>query len=182
MQNVANRFANSPVSMQALHTARSTVAICQIAEKYRVCNPRILFRLKGAGYRVMARLYSSYRTRSWERLWVASTKPLSSTPLPIEWWIGRGKPLNPYLKGLIVALLRKELRPKEIRLVPKEMLFGDGESDILEYTLVHNWMKAWLKWVSWYYTIALSPDVDIRALFQAPLCSTLLAALDWRHY
>lgn len=59
--------------MQALHTARSTVAICQIAEKYRVCNPRILFRLKGAGYRVMARLYSSYRTRSWERLWVAST-------------------------------------------------------------------------------------------------------------
>jgi hypothetical protein len=64
--------------------------------------------------------------------------------LPLEWWIGRGKPLNPYLRGFILEMLRKELKPKELRVVPNELTF-DGEQAISEYTLLHNWMKEWLK-------------------------------------
>lgn len=45
--------------------------------------------------------------------------------------IGRGKLINPYLKGIIVDFLRKELRPKELRLVPEEFVF-DGEREISE--------------------------------------------------
>ena len=61
------------------------------------------------------------------------------------WWIGRGKPINPYLKGRIVELVRKGLKPKELILVPPHLAF-EGERDNLEYTLYHNWMKLWLKW------------------------------------
>jgi len=45
----------------------------------------------------------------------------------------------------------------------------DGEREILERTLIHNWMKQWLKWSSWYYTVALSPDPSITDLLSAPM-------------
>lgn len=77
---------------------------------------------------------------------MAASKPPGKGQLPLEWWIGRGKPLNPYLKGIIIAFLRKELRPFDLRLIPEERTF-EGERDNLEYTLVHNWLKFWLKWL-----------------------------------
>lgn len=57
--------------------------------------------------------------------------------------IGRGRPINPYLKGLLVERLRRELRPKELRLIPDELVF-DGEREILERTLIYNWVKQFL--------------------------------------
>lgn len=48
----------------------------------------------------------------------------------------------------------------------------DGEREILERTLIHNWMKQWLKWCSWYYTVALSPDPSITDFLSAPICAT----------
>lgn len=164
----------SPVSIQALLTVRSTLGIAQLANQYRVTNPAALFRLAGAGYRVRARLYSSNRSRKWDRLWVAATKPLGTSSLPLEWWIGRGLPLNPYLKGLIVEMLRKELQPQDIRLVSGDLVFN-GELEILERTLILNWVKQWLKWNYWYFSVALGPDPSIYALFTAPIC-----AIHWK--
>lgn len=161
----------SPLSMRALLTIRSTLGIVQLAQLYNIRNPNVLFRLAGAGFRVRARLYSSKRNKRWERLWVVSTKPLHGSKLPLEWWIGRGKPINPYLKGLIVYWLRNELKPKEIRLIPEELLF-DGEREILERTVIHNWIKMWLKWLSWYNSINLMPDPPLSSFFEAPICST----------
>lgn len=66
-----------------------------------------MFRLGGAGYRVRSRMMST-QSKRWERLRVAIGKPSGSRQLPIEWWIGRGKPINPYLKGIIVDYLRRE--------------------------------------------------------------------------
>lgn len=99
--------------------------------------------------------------------------PLRSprSQLPIEWWIGRGRPINPYLKGLLVERLRRELRPKELRLIPDELVF-DGEREILERTLIYNWVKQWLKWNTWYFTIACKPDPSFAELFTAPICAT----------
>lgn len=81
---------------------------------------------------------------------MVSTKPPGTSPLPLEWWVGRGRPINPCLKGLIIERLRKELKPKEIQLFPEEIVF-DGE--ILECTLIYNWVKQWLNWNSWYFTV-----------------------------
>lgn len=74
----------------------------------------VLQRLAGAGYRVRARLMST-QSKRWERLKAAAAKPyLIIERLPSQYWLGRGKPLNPYLKGRMVAYLRKELKPKEL--------------------------------------------------------------------
>lgn len=151
----------SPVSLQALLTCRTTLGLCQLAYKYKVASPNTLFRLAGAGFRVRSPLYSTNRSRKWQRLWTAAT----IRTLPLEWW---GKPLNPYLRRFILGMLRKELKPKELRVVPNELTF-DGER---EYTLLHNCMKEWLKWLHWYHAVALSPDPSLRALFEAPICST----------
>ncbi|RYR30570.1 hypothetical protein Ahy_B01g055316 [Arachis hypogaea] len=59
--------------------------------------------------------------------------------------IGRGLPLNPYLKNKIIACLRKEFKPKELRLPPEQLLF-EGELEFNERTVIYRWVKQWLKW------------------------------------
>ncbi|CAN4117908.1 unnamed protein product [Withania somnifera] len=132
----------SPISLRALTSCRTTVGLCQLATKYAI-SQSILQRLGGAGFRVRSRLFST-QSKRWERLKAAASKPHRSHLLPLEFWIGRGKPLNPYLKGKIIDYLRKELKPKEIGLFPEELVF-DGEREILERTLLLRWVKEWLK-------------------------------------
>lgn len=160
----------SPISLRAPWTCKSTVSLCQVAAKYNVSSTNILFRLAGAGYRVRARLHSTTSKR-WCRLKAVADKPFRSGQLPLEFWLGRGNPLNPYLKAKMVVYLQKELKPKEIRLFPQELVF-DGEREIQFRTVLFNWMKQFLKWVSWYHTVALSPEVSIDSLFDAPICAT----------
>lgn len=42
--------------------------------------------------------------------------------LPFPLWLGRGLSLNPYLRGLMVEFLRKEMRPRELILFPDELV------------------------------------------------------------
>nr|YP_010144797.1 hypothetical protein KYW51_mgp28 [Mirabilis jalapa]QQL93530.1 hypothetical protein [Mirabilis jalapa] len=144
--------------------------IGQLNHKYSIKNFSVLQRLAGAGYRVRAPLMST-QSKPWERLKAAVGKPYGSTKLPLEWWIGRGKPLNPYLKGRKVFYLLKELKPKEVRLFPEQLVF-DGEREILERTVVYQWMRQWLTWLSWYHTISSNPDPSLDQFFDAPICAT----------
>ena len=163
----------SPVSVQALLCCRSTVGLCQLAPKYDIRSLNVLARLGGAGYRVRSRLLST-DSRKWARLRAAFRVTHLGHRLPTELWIGRGSPLNPYLRaGLIVYLLR-ELKPKQIQLFPDELVF-DGEREILERTVVHRWMKQWLSWVSWYHKVACDPNISIDQLLDAPIC-----AVSWK--
>ncbi|XLR04078.1 hypothetical protein S83_070276 [Arachis hypogaea] len=91
--------------------------------------------------------------------------------LSFEWWIGRGKPFNPYLKGRKVFYLLKELKPKEVRLFPEQLVF-DGEREILERNVVYQWMRQWFTWLSWYHTISSNPDPSLDQFFDAPICAT----------
>lgn len=161
----------SPISLRALWNCRSLVGITRLAQHYDIDNMSVLFRLAGAGYRVRARMLST-TTKRWSRLRVIAGKPFRSHSFPLELWLGCGAPLNPYLRGKMIVYLRKELKPKEIRLVPNELLF-DGEREILERTVIRNWVEQWLRWVSWYHTVALSPDVSIDTLlYDAPICAS----------
>jgi len=85
-------------------------------------------------------------------------------------WLGRGKPLNPYLKGKMVAYLRKELKPKEIQIYPSDLVF-DGEQEILERTVLLGWVRQWLNLVHWYHTKAWDWNVSIDELMNAPMCT-----------
>lgn len=163
----------SPISLRALWNCRTTVGLCRLAHSYNVSSTSVLFRLAGAGYRVRAR-YLSTTSKRWVRLRAIAAKPFRSGQLPLEFRLGRGNPINPYLRAKMIAYLRREFKPKEIRFLPEELVF-DGEREILERTVLLNWMKQWLRWVSWYHTVALSPEVSIDALFDAPIC-----AVSWK--
>ncbi|AWL21855.1 RNA dependent RNA polymerase [Chenopodium quinoa mitovirus 1] len=160
----------SPVSLKSLLGARHTIGLCQIGAKYDL-DFNTLLRIGGAGYRVRSRQLSTLN-RKWEKIRAVQVKLTGQrAQLPIEFWIGRGCPLDPYLKGKIIVYLRKEFKPKELRLTPEGLLF-DGEVEIAERTVIHNWMKQWLKWIYWYYSVAMSPDVKLDQFFDAPICAT----------
>jgi len=83
----------------------------------------------------------STQNKRWERLKAASIKPTrTGKQLPLDFWTGRGYPLNPYFKSKIVAFLRFELRPKEIGLPPEWLCF-EGEVEFNERTLIRNWIS-----------------------------------------
>ncbi|DAB41744.1 RNA-dependent RNA polymerase [Petunia exserta mitovirus 1] len=159
----------SPVSLKSLLGCKSTIGLCQIGMKYGL-QMSALQRLAGAGYRVRSRLMTT-QSKRWERIKAVACKSYISQRLSLEWWIGRGKPLDPYLRGKIIAYLRKELKPKEIQLIPKQLVL-DGEHEILERTVVRHWMEQWLRWLSWYHTVANSPEVTIDQLMEVPMCAT----------
>ncbi|KAL0305137.1 UNVERIFIED_CONTAM: hypothetical protein Sangu_3049200 [Sesamum angustifolium] len=52
-----------------------------------------------------------------------------------------GKPLNPYLIGLLVDYLRKEVRPKDLKVVPDDLFQQPGMKDFLEWSLLRSWMR-----------------------------------------
>lgn len=39
--------------------------------------------------------------------------------------------------------------------------------DFLEWSLLRNWMKDWLRYVHWYWSVANSPDVFLSDFFSA---------------
>jgi len=62
-----------------------------------------LARIGGAGFRALSRIDHT-RSLHFERVYAMWNRQR----LPIELWLGRGRPLNPYLKGVILEFLRKE--------------------------------------------------------------------------
>lgn len=163
----------SPISIKALMNCRSLHGLAQLRLKYSIENMNTLQRLGGAGYRVRSRLMTT-QSKKWERLKVVSSRGFGRRQLPLEYWLGRGNPLNPYLKGKMIAYLRREMRPKEIRIFPSDLVF-DGEREILERTVLRKWVEQWLKYVSWYHTKALDENVSIEEFFNAPVVTN-----DWK--
>ncbi|KAI3668706.1 hypothetical protein L1987_88271 [Smallanthus sonchifolius] len=75
-----------------------------VAHRYSVRDFRLLCRLGGAGYRVLARL-DHRRPRRYSRLVVMGLKLLSPS-YPLDFWLGKGRPLSPEAHGRLVRLLR----------------------------------------------------------------------------
>ena len=163
----------SPISLKALIDCKKIRGLAQLRCKYNIERMSVLQRLGGAGFRVRSRLMSKQAAK-WERLKVVASKTFGRKQLPLEFWIGRGNPLNPYLKGRMIAYLRRQMRPKEIKIFPQDLVF-DGEREILERTVLRKWVEQWLKYCSWYHTKAMSDEVSIDDFFDAPICT-----YDWK--
>ena len=95
----------TPISAKAILASSSLIGLCQLAEKYGLSRS-CLIRLAGAGFRVRGRILSTRLSRRWKRLRVVADKSLSYYRLPLDWWFGRGNPINPYLKGIIIDRVR----------------------------------------------------------------------------
>lgn len=63
----------------------------------------------------------------------------------------RGRPLNPYLRGVLIDYLRFEMFPKELKVLPGEVLKGSTE-DVLERTLLRSWVRQGFTYCRWYGT------------------------------
>ena len=50
--------------------------------------------------------------------------------LSLDLWFGRCLPLNPYLRALL-HYLRKELKPRDLRIVPDELVMHPNEFEVL---------------------------------------------------
>ena len=83
-----------------------------VAHRYSVRDFRLLCRLGGAGYRVLARL-DHRRPRRYSHLVVMGLKLLSPS-YPLDFWLGKGRPLSPEAHGRLVRLLRAKLKPREL--------------------------------------------------------------------
>ncbi|KAG6492681.1 hypothetical protein ZIOFF_047646 [Zingiber officinale] len=93
-----------------------------------ISDERVALRLCGAGYRVRSRL----------------AKPSKKQK------DGKG--------CLIVEKVLSRMKPKQLELVPDEYCKGDNYPRIInEYTLVHNWLKEWLRLKSGWNGCSIEP-------------------------
>ncbi|KAL2225284.1 UNVERIFIED_CONTAM: hypothetical protein Sindi_2922100 [Sesamum indicum] len=121
--------------------------------------------LGGAGYRALTRL-DHHRSKHYARVGTVYTKSLYPRG-SLELWLGRGRFLNPYLRGLILDLLRSEIKPKE---KPGELFASEGVNlSGLEWSILCVWVRDWLRYCQRYYCTALSPDANIEQFFDAPV-------------
>lgn len=145
----------SPISAKAVLAAQTLIGVSQLAAKYGMSKVSVL-RFAGAGYRVRSRMLSPSLSKRWRRMIIVADKPLGKSRLPLDLWLGRGNPISPYLRGIIVELVREECKPKQLILPPDDLTF-EGERENFEYTLYHNWSKSWLGWLYWYCTVPPGP-------------------------
>lgn len=120
----------------------------------------------GAGHKRLARFSSIIKSKKYSRLYAMYSRGGSTA---LEWFLGRGNPLNPYLRGLIIKELRNKLRPKDLKVAPLYCYPVEQVYDFQEYAMLRSWMKEWLQYVKWYAQTALSPDITIDKLFDSPM-------------
>lgn len=155
----------SPVSIKAVLNAHHPYGLYAIANKYKIKRLSTFCRLGGAGYRTLASLPQT-RSKKWKRYWSMWNK----LNLPLDLWLGRGRPLNPYLRGYIIAHLRTVLKPKDLRIPPEELFFTEDQHTFQFF--FPGWVSLWLKYVQWYWEVAMSEWVTIEELMDAPVVSS----------
>ncbi len=129
----------SPISTRALLGFSHPYGLMGIGQRYgSSVRFSTMCRIGGAGFRTLSRP-QSHRAFRYERLWVMRTKSLYGGYL--EMWIGRGQPLNPYLRGLLLSVVRQEMKPKDLRLIPDELFVTEKVKDFLEWSSLRSWFR-----------------------------------------
>lgn len=135
-----------------------------------------LCRLTGVGFKRLSRLNHSRSLR------IARLRALySKAELPLDLWLGFGLPLNPYVKGVIVALLTKVLRPKELTPAPSEVQLGQGAVDFLEWSPLRRLSSQKCSAVRWHLSLVdlLEKDLFQKMLIIGQLHSIGREAWNW---
>lgn len=120
-----------------------------------------LARVGGAGFRQLA-TFDHKRNRHFERVLAMYTKQR----LPFELWLGRGSPLNPTLRGVIIDLLKREMKARGLTLIPDDLFEVESMKEFLEWT---TRVRDLLRYCRWYYCTAIDPRVTIEEFFNAPV-------------
>lgn len=92
----------SPISIKALKNFFNPYVLIAIDGIYSVRRFSTLCRIGGMGYKGLSNL-DKKRPKRFEQVWCMRIKKNFPS---MEWWLGRGYPLDPYLKGVMVDYLR----------------------------------------------------------------------------
>ncbi|CAH1444039.1 unnamed protein product [Lactuca virosa] len=84
---------------------------------------------------------------------------LLSPSYPLDFWLGKGRPLSPEAHGRLVRLLRAKLKPRELILPPDELFETEESRYFLEYSLLYGWMRHWLNYLKWYLKEVQTPPI-----------------------
>ena len=125
----------SPVTIKSLLNPFHPYGLMSIHMTYPIKRFSTLCRIGGFGYRTISSLPHRQSPRI-RRLLAMFTK----RSMPFELWLGRGRPLNPYLKGSLVEWLRRETAPKDLHLFPDEARLGNV-GDFFEAPVVNRSWK-----------------------------------------
>jgi len=60
----------------------------------------------------------------------------------------------------------------DLRVAPQDLYESEVFEYLSEYTLVRAWMSQWLKYIRWYYTVAVAPDLSFEDFIKAPVVTT----------
>ena len=93
----------SPISCRCLVNYLNPMGLYGLARQYGFRRLSTYCRVGGIGYRNLSSVASSKSltvTRMIEMFHKAN--------LTVSWWLGRGRPLNPYLTGHLILILRQE--------------------------------------------------------------------------
>lgn len=113
-----------------------------IHEKYNIKRYATLLRIGGAGFKTRSSRRSLKSTK-WRRFKLLYDKSY----LPVEYVLGGGRPLNPYLLGKI-------------------------QRYFLEYSLLIKTMGSWLNHLRWYCRILMDPSASLDEILQVPVVET----------
>lgn len=95
----------SPISIRNVLNSHNLPGSLSLLHTYGVKRFSTLARLHGAGFKVLSRLNHtlSPRYRRLKAVW-------DRVGMPFELWLGRGLPLDPYLRGYLfdILLLKKD--------------------------------------------------------------------------
>jgi hypothetical protein len=163
----------SPVSALAIISSPSPLAMAALADKYQM-SYRTLVRFAKGGYRVRSKARFP-KTSKWKRLLKIYQRTLIKKGESLDWWIGGFKPINPYIKGVLLSFLLEKMRPKNLVLPPSPGVVTEDQVWWLEVTLYQSWTSQWLKWLLWHTKLAMEPDPSFSDLLDAPICATTWA-------
>lgn len=130
----------SPISIKALKNFFNPYVLIAIDGIDSVRRFSTLCRIGGMGYKGLSNLDKKGPKR-FEQVWCMRIKKDFPS---MEWWLGRGYPLDPYLKGVMVDYLRSAMKPKDLRIPPEDVLMTSNTEELLEYSLLQRWLKKWL--------------------------------------
>ncbi|CAE5978937.1 unnamed protein product [Arabidopsis arenosa] len=86
----------------------------------------------------------------------------------VDCW--RQSPLSPYIKGILVEMLKRKLKPKRLQLPPQDVVF-EGEAAMNEYTFYRNWVESWLQHIRSYYLLFIDGDPSLSKFFEIEICA-----------
>lgn len=143
------------------------------------CSFNASFRLKGAGYRVLARVDRSKPSavfgrlsRRWKRHWLSLHLPSGVRPLPLTLWLAFPEKggLTCYQLGMVRWFLINAARPKDIDESSILMVskFWSGHEETFERFLV-SFMQSHLRYLKWYCDMLLDYEQSLESLLKAPV-------------